>query len=262
MLLAKLNADPDLFRYCTGVPRPAFDAMLEMALPFMTAKRRGHPWSQHHTPFIRLLLSLIYLRSNHAMKWLEITTGVNDSSLSRFLKEARRVWAMIGFTPPEADPDWTIPPVVCVDSFIVPVPRPKEWTAQKPFFSKKHHRHAVKVQVVTVNRGVACLSPPEVGSASDAGLLERHPIPLVFTKGNVYGEKAYPREKVVRPRKKNELGYVRHVSQWISRVRIDVEHGIKTLKDFKVLRGYRLRDPLGSLGGVLCLVGNAVRLAA
>jgi hypothetical protein len=35
---------------------------------------------------------------------------------------------------------------------------------------------------------------------------------------------------------------------------------IKDLKDFKALRGYRLRDPLGSLAGVLCLVGNTVRL--
>ena len=74
--------------------------------------------------------------------------------------------------------------------------------------------------------------------------------------------KAYPRDKVVRPRKKNEAGYVRHVSSWISKIRVDVEHEIKDLKDFKALRGYRLRDPLGSLGGVLCLVANAVRLAA
>lgn len=43
---------------------------------------------------------------------------------------------------------------------------------------------------------------------------------------------------------------------------MDVEHEIKDLKDFKSLRGYRLRDPLESLGGVLCLVANAVRLAA
>ncbi len=74
-----------LFRYCTGVPRPVFDTMLEMALPFMTAPRRGHPWSEAHTPFLRLLLSLIYLRSNHPMLWLEIVSEVNDSSISRFL---------------------------------------------------------------------------------------------------------------------------------------------------------------------------------
>ena len=98
MLIAKLTADPNLFRYCTGVTRPVFDTMLEMALPHMTAPRRGHPWSETHPLFLRLLLSLIYLRSNHSMLWLEIVSGVNDflalhqhlsglgrSSISRFL---------------------------------------------------------------------------------------------------------------------------------------------------------------------------------
>ena len=262
MLIAKLKTNLALFRYCTGVPRPIFDTMLEMALPFMTAPRRGHPWSEAHPPFLRLLLSLIYLRSNHSMLWLEIVTEVNDSSISRFLKEARHVWKLIGFEPPEPDPDWKIPPIVCVDSFIVPIPRPGGWDAQKPFFSKKHHQHALKVQIVTVNRNVACLSPPEVASVSDSSLLERNPIPAAFNKGNVYGDKAYPRDKIVRPRKKGEAGYIRHVSSWISKIRVDVEHEIKDLKDFKALRGYRLRDPLESLGGVLCLVANAVRLAA
>ncbi len=89
MLIAKLETNPDLFRYCTGVPRPIFDTMLEMALQFMTAPRRGHPWSEAHAPSLRLLLSLISLPSNHSMLWLEIVSGVNDSSISRFLKEAR-----------------------------------------------------------------------------------------------------------------------------------------------------------------------------
>jgi hypothetical protein len=78
VLLAKLNANPDLFRYCTRVPREAFEAMTKLALPIMTAPRRGHPWSEAHTPFVRLVISLISLRSNHAMKWLEIVSGVND----------------------------------------------------------------------------------------------------------------------------------------------------------------------------------------
>ena len=62
MLLAKLETDADLFRYCTGVPRPTFDAMLTLALPLMTAPRRGHPWAEEHTPFVRLLVGLVYLR--------------------------------------------------------------------------------------------------------------------------------------------------------------------------------------------------------
>jgi hypothetical protein len=77
------------------------------------------------------------------------------------------------------------------DSFIVPIPRPTGWDAQKPVFSKKHHQHALIVQIVTVNRNVACLSPPEVVSVSDSSLLERNPIPVAFNQGNVYGDKAY-----------------------------------------------------------------------
>lgn len=75
---------------------------------------------------------------------------------------------------------------------------------------------------MTVNRGVACLSPPEVASVSDSGLLERNPIPAAFSKGDVCGDKAYPRGRIVRPRKKGEAGYVRHVSSWISKIRVDV----------------------------------------
>lgn len=134
------------------------------------------------------------------------------------------------------------------------------WDAQKPVFSKKHQQHALKVQIVTVNRNLACLSPPEVASVSDSSLLERNPIPVAFNQGNVYGDKAYPRDKIVRPRKKNESGYIRQVSSWISKIRVGVEHGVKDLKDFKALRGFRLRDLLELLGGVLCLVGNGVRL--
>lgn len=106
---------------------------------------------------MRLIISLISLRSNHPMGWLEIVTSVNDTAISRFLKEARHVWNTIGLNSPEPDPDWTIPPIVCVDTFIMPIPRPTGWTAHKPFFSKKHHQHNLKVQVVTVNRGVVCL---------------------------------------------------------------------------------------------------------
>ena len=104
MLIAKLETNPDLFRSCTGVPRPVFDTMPEMALPLTTAPRRGHPWSGAHPPFLRLLLGLVYLRPNHSMLRLEIVAGVDDflaphqhlaglgrSSVSRFLKEARRV---------------------------------------------------------------------------------------------------------------------------------------------------------------------------
>jgi hypothetical protein len=39
----------------------------------------------------------------------------------------------------------------------------------------------------------------------------------------------------------------RYVSSWISKIRVDVKHEIKDLKDFKALRGYRLCDPLGLL---------------
>jgi hypothetical protein len=39
---------------------------------------------------------------------------------------------------------------------------------------------------------------------------------------------------------------------------VDVEHEIKDLKDLKALRGYRLRNPLWSLGIVLVWVCRAL----
>jgi hypothetical protein len=115
---------------------------------------------------------------------------------------------------------------------------------------------------VTVNRGVVRLSTQEVAGVSDSSLLERNPIPAACNQANVYGDKAYLRGTIVRQRKKGEADYISHVSSWVSTIQVDVEHEIRAFKDFKVLCGYRLRDPLESLAGLLCLVANAVRLAA
>jgi hypothetical protein len=76
-----------------------------------------------------------------------------------------------------------------------------------------------------------CLSPPEVASVSDSSLPERNPIPAAFNKGNVYGDKAYPRDKMARPRRKNEAGYIRYVSSWISKIRVDFEQRKRPASD-------------------------------
>ena len=194
MLLAKLERDPSLFRYCTGVTREQFQAMLELALTLMTAPRKGHPWSEDRPPALRLTISLVYLRSNAPMKWLEAVTGISDSAISRCLREATTVWAAISFTPPEPDPHWQPPPmsegdggggsgdsgggsyspVVCVDGFLIliGIPRPVGWEAQKPYYSSKHKRHGLKVQIVTRDGRLACLSAARPGSTHDATMLE------------------------------------------------------------------------------------------
>jgi len=61
VLLAKLERDPSLFRYCTGVTREQFQAMLELALPLMTAPRKGHPWSEDRPPALWAPLPLTEL---------------------------------------------------------------------------------------------------------------------------------------------------------------------------------------------------------
>jgi hypothetical protein len=248
MIWEKLNAEPNLFAYATGCTRKRFDRLVremeaELAAHPMRGRPCGYPLGQ------QILLTLVYLRSAQPMQWIELTFGIDDSSVSRTVRRMLRLFARVGFVPPPPLPGWS--PAQIVDTTLIPSGRPKGWEAQKPLYSAKHKRHGYKVQLLEDVKGHwSAVTPPVVASTADATIWAQNAKPA----RPVYGDRAYPKAEVIRPAKRNEPQQDRARDRVISRLRVRVEHRIKHLKDFKLLRGWRLKQPVSTIGGALCMI--------
>jgi len=248
MIWEKLNADPHLFAYATGCPRQRFDRLVrevkaELAAHPLRGRPCGYPLGQ------QILLTLVYLRSAQPMQWIELVFGIDDSSVSRTVRRILKLFERVGFVAPKPLPGWS--PAQIVDTTLIPAGRPKGWEAQKPLYSAKHKRHGYKVQILEGVEGRwSAVTKPAVASTADATIFARNPKPT----RPIYGDRAYPKAEVIRPAKRNEPDQDRERDRVISRLRVKVEHRIKHLKDFKLLRGWRLKQPVGTIWGALCLI--------
>ncbi|MBI1741767.1 hypothetical protein HYR54_01720 [Candidatus Acetothermia bacterium] len=248
MIWEKLDADAQLFAYATGCTRQRFDRLVrEVEAELAAQPLRGRPctWPLWQP----ILISLVYLRSAQPMQWIELTFGVDDSSVSRTVRRMLKLFERVGFVSPAPLPGWS--PAQIVDTTLIPSGRPHGWEAQKPLYSAKHKRHGYKVQILEGVEGRwSAVTKPRVAATADATIWALNPKPVQ----PCYGDRAYPKAEVIRPAKRHEPGQDRERDRVISRLRVKVEHRIKHLKDFKLLRGWRLKRPVGTIWGALCLI--------
>jgi hypothetical protein len=139
---------------------------------------------------------------------------------------------------------------ILVDATEQEVPKPKDKLARKQRYSGKKKRHTLKSQVAVSHRLVLPLSKHVPGCVHDFSLLRATGIVytaqaqkrrLRLDKGYEGMEEAYPNADSAKPKRaqrNHELNLLEKLlNQWLSRLRMPVEHTLAFLQKFNILAG-------------------------
>jgi hypothetical protein len=133
-------------------------------------------------------------------------------------------------------------------SFEIPIPRPSDNDRQKRVDSGKKKRHTLKTQIITDHKGtISDGSLGHRGPKSDVKIWNETTLPDEIKEKPKIGDKAYvgaekPTETPKKKPKGGELSEAeKAANRLISQERIYVEHSIRKVKGFRVVRDeYRL----------------------
>jgi len=261
-------------RSLTGMTPAALAELLFAVLPEVVGRRRaaqaarrgrrrapGGGAKRRLSPAQEVLMVLIYLRHNVAHEVVGQLFGVSaDTSENLFHElvplvrelcpadrfDAEKRWK-------KTEPSWMPEDVdrVLIDSFETSVPRPSKEPQQKRLYSGKKKRHTLKTQVVTDTDGeILAIDAGHRGPASDKTIWVESSVREQFPKASKQADKGYYGAKDVKmPNRKPRGGQLtsehREANKQMASVRVHVEHGIRRVKAFKVVReNYRLATGL------------------
>ena len=283
MDLNRIKALPESrVRALTGLTPPALAELVFVVLPELVRRRHhakasrpdrtravGGGGKRGLEPVQEVLMVLIYLRHNVAHEIVGQMFSVSaDTSENRFheivplLRElcpSNRFSAEKRWTKKE--PSWTPDEVdrILIDSFETSVPRPSKEPQQKRLYSGKKKRHTLKTQVVTDPSGeILDIDAGHRGPAADKTIYVESSVREQFPNAAKQGDKGYHGAKDVEmPHRKPRGGELRseqrEENKHMASVRVHVEHGIRRVKAFKIVReNYRLAT------GVFPMVASAV----
>ena len=211
------------------------------------------------TPKDKVLMLLLYLRHNVSHEVVGAMFGFSaDTSENAFAEvlpvlrqlfpkekwaaEKRHRGAESKWNPDEIDK-------LIIDSFETPVRRPSLNDRQKRLFSGKKKQHTLKSQVRSSGKGgVLDIDAGHRGPKSDLRIYEESSLPDSLKGKPILGDKAYADQKhpeLTTPVKKPKGGELtpeqKERNKQISSERVPVEHGIRRIKGFRILRDqYRL----------------------
>ena len=211
------------------------------------------------TPLHKVLMTLIYLRHNVQHEVVGALVGVSADTAENAFHEV--VPVLRDLCPAEKwdaekqwrrnEPTWTPDAVdkVIIDSFESPVRRPSLQERQQRVYSGKKKRHTLKTQVATDQDGeILTLEAGHRGPQADLKLYEEAPLPEPIANKPRLGDKGYHSQEhpeLTTPHKKPRGGELteeqKAENKEIARQRIVVEHAIRRVKGFRILRDeYRL----------------------
>jgi hypothetical protein len=268
-----LARTPSRLRALCGLTPKALNRLLATAVPVLLARRRqrqNRPGRQRGlgggrkrdlSPEQELLLTLIYLRHNVAHEVVGALFGVSaDTSENTFHEGVAALQEACPATRWEAEKHWRKGEPswqpgdherVLVDSFETPRPRPSVEPAQRRAYSGKKKRHTFKTQVVTDGAGeVLEVDAGHRGPTADKTLYEQSGVAERYAAAEKYGDLGYQGGTGMKvPHKKPKGGALtpeqREANRQQARIRVRVEHGIRRLKAFRILRDpYRLAPGL------------------
>lgn len=255
-----------------GLSAAALSELLEAGLPVLLARRLkaqaarpdrqravGGGRSRRLKPYQEVLLTLLYLRHNVAHAVVGELFGVSaDTSENTFheviqvLKDAcpstrwdaEKRWK-------KGEPAWQPDELdrVLIDSFETPIARPSLNDRQRRTYSGKKKRHTMKTQVVTDETGeILEMSAGHRGPKADITLYEESGVDEIYPNADQIGDKAYQSQdhpQLITPQKNPKGGELtpeqREANRMIAQQRIAVEHGIRRIKAWRILReDYRL----------------------
>lgn len=208
-------------------------------------------------PVYKLLMTLLYLRHNVSATVVGQMFGFSADSVEKnalpevllVLKElfpAQR-WEAVGRHRNEK---WNADEVdkIIVDSFETPIPRPSLNDRQKRVYSGKKKRHTLKTQIITDQKGrILDISSGHRGPKSDVKIWNETELSDEIKEKPKLGDKAYigADKPTQTPQKKPKGGELNEAekaeNRHLSQERIVVEHGIRKVKSYRIVRDeYRL----------------------
>lgn len=240
---------------------PALEKQREQRLRNLPERKRrfitrdGRP--PEMKPIHKLLMTLLYLRHNTSATVVGQMFGFSADSVEKnalpevlaLLKElfpASR-WEAVRrhrnekWNPAEVDK-------IIVDSFETPIPRPSLNDRQKRVYSGKKKRHTLKTQIITDHKGkILDVNSGHRGPKADVKIWNETTLPEQLNEKPKLGDKAYlgADKPTQTPQKKPKGGELNEAekaaNKQISQERIYVEHAIRKVKGFRVVRDeYRL----------------------
>lgn len=166
------------------------------ALRFLTARLREHRralgtrW-RHLSAGRQVLLALARLRNGHPYAQLAAGFGVGLTTAYRYIAEAVEVLAALAPTLADAVRMASMKAFVLVDGTLLPMDR---IAADRPFYSGKHKRHGMNVQVIADPLGrLVWASPALPGAVHDARAAREHGIVDALAEAGVtcWADKGY-----------------------------------------------------------------------
>ena len=265
MTLEELNnLRPTRLRALTGMSVKALGELLTTALPELV-RRRAHALQRPHrqrasgggakrklSPAQQVLLVLVYLRHNVAHEVVGQLFGVSpDTSenlfheivpLLRELFPANRFEAEHRFRRDGASLQVATIDHLLIDSFETSIPRPSLNARQKRVYSGKKKRHTLKTQVVTDAAGeVLDVDGGHRGPMADKKLYEASAVATQYPQATKQADLAYLGTAGIQtpqrtPRGGELTAAQRELNRRLASVRVHVEHGIRRVKSFRVVR--------------------------
>jgi DDE superfamily endonuclease len=260
-LKSLFGLEPDILAQVIIKVLPALEQKREHRLRNLSERKRrfitrdGRPPSM--LPIHKLLMTLLYLRHNTSATVVGQMFGFSADSVEKnalpeviaVLKElfpASR-WEAVKRHRFEK---WKADEVdkIIVDSFETPIPRPSLNDRQKRVYSGKKKRHTLKTQIITDQKGkILDVTGGHRGPKSDIKIWNETKLPDELKDKPKLGDKAYlgAEKPTLIPKKKPKGGELseaeKAANRLISQERIYVEHAIRKVKGFRVVRDeYRL----------------------
>ncbi len=260
-LKSLFGLEPDILAQVVIKVLPALEKQREERLRNLPERKRrfitrdGRP--PEMKPIHKLLMTLLYLRHNTSATVVGQMFGFSADSVEKnalpevlsVLKElfpASRWEAVLRhrnekFKPDEVDK-------IIVDSFETPIPRPSLNDRQKRVYSGKKKRHTLKTQIITDQKGkILDITSGHRGPKADVKIWNETKLPEELQEKPKLGDKAYlgAVKQTQIPKKKPKGGELsdeeKAANKLISQERIYVEHAIRKVKGFRVVRDeYRL----------------------
>ena len=260
-------------RALCGLPRKALNTLLEAGEPELVRQRavaRERPLRQRApgggrkrllSPRREILLTLVYLRHNVAHEVVGalfgVSADVSEDTFHEVVRVLRNVCPAQRWDAEKrwlkGEPSWQPADLerVLIDSFETPVPRPSQEPQQRQRYSGKKKRHTLKTQVVADRNGELLeLDAGHRGPASDKRLYEQSGVRERYARADQRADRGYPGCAGVQvPHKKPKGGTLtdeqRAANHVLASERVPVEHAIRRIKAFKIMRGdYRLATGL------------------
>ncbi|OEJ56311.1 transposase [Streptomyces agglomeratus] len=219
------------------------------ALRFLTARLREHRrvlgtrW-RRLSAGRQALLTLVYLRNGQPYAQLAAGFGIGTTTVYRYVTEAVGLLAVLAPTLAEAMRAASMKAYLILDGTLLPIDR---IAADRPFYSGKHKKHGMNVQVIADPKGrLLWASPALAGAVHDIRAAREHGIIDALAEAGItcWADKGYQGAGgTVRLPYRGRWDRLSVGQQTVNRshakVRALVEQAIATLKSWRILRRLR-----------------------